>query len=169
MKNYALLLATYVLVGCGSFVEHIRVDQNEMGSVRKNVPILSQEELQGKEYSLMQSLTSTSCKNKLWDEAPSKDDAIDQLRIKASRADANALINVSCETPSGTDLTTNCWSSIVCHGAAIKVRATSEKAAEPEKSKDVYTELTKLDDLLKRGIITRAEFDAQKKKILNGN
>lgn len=39
---------------------------------------------------------------------------------------------------------------------------------ETERPKDVYTELLKLDDLRKRGIITEAEFDAQKKKLLGG-
>jgi hypothetical protein len=32
----------------------------------------------------------------------------------------------------------------------------------------MYTELIKLDDLRKRGIITEAEFEAQKKKLLEG-
>lgn len=32
-----------------------------------------------------------------------------------------------------------------------------------------YVELTKLDDLRKKGIISDAEFEAQKKKILDGN
>jgi len=32
--------------------------------------------------------------------------------------------------------------------------------------KDVYVELVKLDDLLKKGILTQAEFDAQKAKVL---
>ena len=35
-------------------------------------------------------------------------------------------------------------------------------------SKDVYAELLKLDDLLKKGILTQEEFDAQKKKVLAG-
>jgi hypothetical protein len=35
--------------------------------------------------------------------------------------------------------------------------------------KDVYAELIKLDDLRKRGIVTEEEFQAQKKKLLNGN
>ena len=35
-------------------------------------------------------------------------------------------------------------------------------------SKDVYAELRKLDDLLKKGILTQEEFDAQKKKVLAG-
>ncbi len=44
-------------------------------------------------------------------------------------------------------------------GAHADVPATSAQ-------KDIYSELTKLDDLRKKGIITDAEFDAQKKKIL---
>jgi len=38
-----------------------------------------------------------------------------------------------------------------------------------EHQKDVYSELIKLDDLRKRGIISESEFAAQKKKLLNGN
>ncbi len=34
--------------------------------------------------------------------------------------------------------------------------------------KDVYAELLKLDDLLKKGILTPAEFEAQKAKVLGG-
>ena len=41
---------------------------------------------------------------------------------------------------------------------------TKEKKSE---SLDIYTELTKLDDLRKRGILTNAEFETEKAKILN--
>jgi len=34
---------------------------------------------------------------------------------------------------------------------------------------DVYAELIRLDDLRKRGILSEAEFEAQKKKLLDGN
>lgn len=37
-----------------------------------------------------------------------------------------------------------------------------------DRPKDVYTELIKLDDLRKRGIITEIEFASQKKKLLEG-
>jgi Short C-terminal domain len=37
---------------------------------------------------------------------------------------------------------------------------------EPTRTTDVYTELLKLDDLRKKGIITDAEFEAQKKRLL---
>jgi hypothetical protein len=40
---------------------------------------------------------------------------------------------------------------------------------ESARSPDVYTELIKLDDLRKRGIITDAEFETQKKKLLEAH
>jgi hypothetical protein len=50
-----------------------------------------------------------------------------------------------------------------------KVAGAVETNTQPEKSSDVYGELTKLDELRKKGIISEAEFEAQKKKILNRN
>ena len=46
--------------------------------------------------------------------------------------------------------------------------AHASASATPTQKEDIYSELTKLDDLRKKGIITDTEFDAQKKKILEG-
>jgi hypothetical protein len=40
---------------------------------------------------------------------------------------------------------------------------------QKEHSQDMYNELVKLDELRKRGILTDAEFDSEKKKVLNRN
>ena len=40
---------------------------------------------------------------------------------------------------------------------------------QTEKTKDVYSELIKLDELRERGILTQAEFDAEKKELLENN
>ena len=40
---------------------------------------------------------------------------------------------------------------------------------QTDRPKDVYTELLKLDDLRKRGILSEAEFEVQKKKLLSGD
>ncbi len=45
----------------------------------------------------------------------------------------------------------------------------NQAPAEAPREKDVYTELIKLDDLRKRGVLTDAEFEIQKKKLLSGN
>ncbi len=50
-----------------------------------------------------------------------------------------------------------------------KVSAEIKTQDTTEKKKDVYAELIKLDDLRKKGIITDAEFEVQKKRILEGN
>jgi hypothetical protein len=40
---------------------------------------------------------------------------------------------------------------------------------ESSKSKDIYLELIKLDDLQKKGILTDVEFEMQKRKLLTGD
>lgn len=47
-----------------------------------------------------------------------------------------------------------------------KVTADVPAKDTAETKKDLYTELTKLDDLRKKGILTNEEFEAQKKKLL---
>jgi len=46
----------------------------------------------------------------------------------------------------------------------VKVHAEIEE--QPSKTKDLYAELVKLDDLLKKGIIDEAEFKKLKAKVL---
>lgn len=48
---------------------------------------------------------------------------------------------------------------------AVVVNPPTKESAQ---SKDVYAELIKLDDLRKRGILTDSEFEAQKRKLLQG-
>lgn len=47
-------------------------------------------------------------------------------------------------------------------------RTTVDVKTKDDRQTDVYTELIKLDDLRKRGILSDAEFETQKKKLLNG-
>jgi len=56
-------------------------------------------------------------------------------------------------------------------GGQRSVNSTSNMKAQDsiEHSRDVYTELIKLDELRKRGILTEDEFVNQKKKLLNSN
>jgi hypothetical protein len=44
----------------------------------------------------------------------------------------------------------------------------AKPASQPEKVSDLYADLIKLDELRKRGILTEEEFQAQKKKLLEG-
>jgi hypothetical protein len=48
-----------------------------------------------------------------------------------------------------------------------KVSADVHAKDETPKTPDLYTEILKLDDLRKKGLITDAEYEAQKTKLLN--
>lgn len=48
-----------------------------------------------------------------------------------------------------------------------KISADIRTKDETDKKPDLYTELTKLDDLRKRGLITDAEYDSEKQRLLN--
>jgi len=47
--------------------------------------------------------------------------------------------------------------------------AGSSSADEVSEGKDIYTKLQELDDLRKKGLLTDAEFDSEKKKLLDRN
>lgn len=49
----------------------------------------------------------------------------------------------------------------------VEIKSTEQTRSGPSPKKDFYAELLKLDDLKKRGIITDAEFEALKKKLLS--
>jgi hypothetical protein len=96
--------------GCfGPFFEHIKIDPTTVGKLRLQVPAYTEEDLKGRDYSVLQPLSATSCKNKFWDPSPTTEDATDQLRVKAARLGGNGVQNVTCEASRGTSLTTNCW------------------------------------------------------------
>ena len=54
-------------------------------------------------------------------------------------------------------------------GLGIPEETESNNAGDTEGATDVYTELIKLNELRERGILTDAEFDAEKQKLLEGN
>jgi len=66
-------------------------------------------------------LTATSCKNKMWDKDATAEDAINQLRLLARQHGGDAVGNMVCEPPRGTELAKNCWASVTCTGTAIKL------------------------------------------------
>jgi len=120
----ALVIVMVVAVATGgcSF-EHILVDPLTVDALRRDVPVYRVADLSEKNYRVVRPVTATSCSVKTWDPAPTRDDAIDQLRVKAARLGANGIMNVTCERPEGVSLAMTCWASLTCHGAAILLDA----------------------------------------------
>jgi len=52
---------------------------------------------------------------------------------------------------------------------SVRVLSDTKTNDQSKENKDVYTELVKLNDLLKKGIISEAEFEMLKEKLLSGD
>lgn len=64
---------------------------------------------------------ATSCKNKTWDPPATKGDALQQLRLRAHRLGATAIIDVVTDERGTDTWGTNCWESVTVSGIAVRV------------------------------------------------
>jgi hypothetical protein len=120
----ALVIVMVVAVATGGCsYEVIRVDPLTVDALRRDVPVYRLADLSERKYRVVRSVTATSCSIKTFDPAPTPEDAIDQLRVKAARLGANGIMNVTCERPEGVSLAMTCWASLTCHAAAILLDA----------------------------------------------
>ena len=127
-----VLLVT--LSGCvGPMVEDIRLTSSAAEELRRDIPTLTTGELDNRSYDVLSSVSATSCFNNFVLDSPaSKDKAIDQLRLKARRFGADAIMNPYC-AKKGTSLATNCWYSFYCEAVAIRINKTPKKRASDDK------------------------------------
>ena len=129
--------------GIGPLVPVVNVDQDAAERLAKDVPVY-RNDADNYVVANVKRLEATSCKNKLWDKPASADDAISQLRYKASSIGANAITNPTCQQE-GTSVVTNCWSSITCTAEALKVDSKAKLVAHMEQEFWRASPLTKAD------------------------
>jgi len=123
IKKAALLLLILFLTGCaGPRVAVKNINQLSIETRRQvlSMPIYNESQLFGKKYSVINVVEGISCKNKVWDPAATKTDAINQAKYWAYEIGADGLLNIQCDFPRGTTTTYNCWESITCTAQAIK-------------------------------------------------
>lgn len=126
MRASLLLFALLILVGCvGPRVPVKKIDELPLEERRAvlGLPIYNESQLVGKEYTVINLVEGISCKNKTWDPAATKTDAINQAKYWAREQGAQGVMNLQCDLPRGTTTSYNCWESITCTGQAIKFNA----------------------------------------------
>lgn len=118
----ASLLFGIFMTACSPFVEVLEVKKvpQEERLAAKEVRILEPEEARRTAWESITPLEATSCKFLITDGPATLSDALEQLKIKALRAGANALTGLSCNRE-GTSLGTNCWQSVSCTATAVRV------------------------------------------------
>jgi uncharacterized protein YbjQ (UPF0145 family) len=115
MKVFVVLTFSLLAAACvGPLVEVHDTASDDSLKVysAQNTPI---------DYEVIGEIQGFSCKNKIWDSAPSNQAALAQLRESAAKSGADGIINVSYLS-GGFDLAMNCWSSITATGTAIRQR-----------------------------------------------
>ena len=120
----AVLASTLIVAisGCGSLVPVVKMENlsAEQRRAVNDVPIYNQAQLIGKKYKILNIVEGISCKNKIWDHAATKTDAIFQAKYWALQMGSDGITNLQCDFPRGTTVTYNCWESITCTAEAIK-------------------------------------------------
>lgn len=130
MLKWSVAILTFLLAACvGPLVPVVSLDNETALRVRKELQIYESDELQKFDYKRLGPIEATSCMNKLWDKPATREDAIDQLRYKASALGGNAITNVACEGLEGTNVAKNCWNSVTCYAAAISVGEQTKSVA----------------------------------------
>lgn len=113
------LLTLSILTGCGSLADNT--------DAPRGINIAGATDVVGEMAILVDSvpngvtqtrITGISCKNKLWDSAPSDEAAIAVLRQQAAQAGYQSVSLVST-TPLDDPISINCWSAIEAVGIAF--------------------------------------------------
>jgi len=124
MRIIKILPLFLLLSGCvGPLVPVKNMEEVPLQLKREilSMPIYNESQLFQKQYSVINIVEGISCKNKTWDPAATKTDAINQAKYWAYEMGADALLNIQCDHPRGTTTSYNCWESITCTAQAIKV------------------------------------------------
>ena len=119
---YFLPVLAVSVSGCGAMVPVVKMDDisAEQRRAVNEIAIYNQTQLMGRKFKVVNIVEGISCKNKLWDHAATRSDAIYQARYWAAQMDADGIANIQCDNPRGTTTTYNCWESITCSAEAIK-------------------------------------------------
>ena len=123
-SGISVSLAALLLIGCGAgqYADRINVSKLPEDEQRAALAIKVFDQSTGSpQYSeIVDEVQAISCQNKVWDPPATKADALRQLRVKALRLGANAIIGVTY-TESGTSYKPNCWESVTVSGTAVRL------------------------------------------------
>jgi hypothetical protein len=111
-----------ILVGCvGPLVPVKKINELPLEERRAviGLPIYNESQLVGKEYTVLNLVEGISCKNKTWDPAATKTDAVNQAKYWAREQGAEGIMNLQCDLPRGTTTSYNCWEALHAPGKLL--------------------------------------------------
>ena len=112
------------LSGCvGRLVPFVELDNKTLTNLRKEVIVYDSEQLPNIKYKRLGTIEGYSCMYWEWGPRSSREEAIDQLRYRASALGGNGIANLAC-TEEGLSFAKNCYNSVTCNAVAIQLEPT---------------------------------------------
>lgn len=122
MKLVYWLAITSIISGCAGFGQVERVADLSLEQLKSvnEVKLISNPD--GVDYSSMGKIKGISCKGSAFSGNTSEEAATTQLKIKAVKLGANAVLYPTCSQDASVDWGNNCWESWVCIGEAVVIK-----------------------------------------------
>ena len=118
----SLFCITLVMQGCAGFGQIERVSDLSVEQLKSIHEIKLYEKADGLDYVSLGKIKGLSCKGSAFSGDTEKEAAITQLKIKALKLNANAILYTTCSHDSSIDWGNNCWESWVCVGEAVRIK-----------------------------------------------
>lgn len=121
MSKWGVVLCSLLLSGCAGLGQIERVSDLSTQQLRQVNGVKLYDNEQGLKYTSLGKIKGLSCKGSALSGSTEKEAAMTQLKIKAVKAGANAVLYPTCSHDASVDWGNNCWESWVCVGEAIVV------------------------------------------------
>ena len=123
-RTLTIVLAAAGLTGCGSFAHNSDVPSGIYVGLGDRPPIAEDTRVRVVDSgpALSQGgypVSGESCRNKIWEASPSRDNAIALMKRQAAERGFFAIHSVTVQDD-GAALLKNCWSGIIANGVAFK-------------------------------------------------
>ncbi len=122
MKNILILLILSFLIGCAGLGQVERVDDLSLAQIRAMNEVQLIQNPDKVSFSSKGKIKGISCKGSAFSGNSSEEAAITQLKIKATKLGANAVLYPTCSQDASVDWGNNCWESWVCIGEAALLK-----------------------------------------------
>ena len=121
-RVYVLLFAFLFISGCAGFGQIERVSDLTAEQLRQVHDIQLLENDKGIKYTSLGKVKGISCKGSWLSGNTNKEAAMTQLKIKAVKLNADAILYPTCSHDASVDWGNNCWESWVCVGEAVLLK-----------------------------------------------
>jgi hypothetical protein len=118
---FVLWILTLVLTGCAGLGQVARVSDLSVEQLRQMHGIQIHESEKDLKYKSLGQIKGISCKGSAWSGNTMQEAAMTQLKIKATKINANAILYPTCSHDASVDWGNNCWESWVCVAEAAVI------------------------------------------------